>query len=78
MQLGSGIAAAVVYASSYSSASTPSLGTSIYRGYGHKKTKKKKIIVEIKSAGHGTSLEEQVKKEDVSLGIKGNCKRTVI
>ena len=36
------IALAVVYASSYSSDSAPSLGTSICRGCGPKETKKKK------------------------------------
>ena len=45
MQLGSGIAVAVVEASGYGSDSTPSLGTSMCRGSGSrkgKKTKKKK------------------------------------
>ena len=42
MQLGSGIAVAVVWAGSYSSDLTPSLGTSICRECGPKKTKKKK------------------------------------
>ena len=40
-RLGSGIAAAVVQAGSCSSDLTPSLGTSICRGCGPKKTKKK-------------------------------------
>ena len=40
--LGSGVAMAVMKASSYSSNSTPSLGTSICRGCGPKKTKDKK------------------------------------
>ena len=39
-QLGSGVA--VVRAGSYSSDSTPSLGTSMCHGYGPQKTKKKK------------------------------------
>ena len=39
--LGSGIAVAVVQAASYSSNSTPSLGTSICREYSPKMTKKK-------------------------------------
>ena len=38
MQVRSGIAVAVVYTGSYSSYSTPSLGTSICHGYGPKKT----------------------------------------
>ena len=42
MWLGSGVAVAVVWAGSYSSDSTPSLGTSICRGCSPKKTKKKK------------------------------------
>ena len=37
--LGSGVAVAVMQAGSCSSSSTPSLGTSIYYGYGPKKTK---------------------------------------
>jgi len=40
MQLGSGVAVAVVKASSCSSDSIPSLGTSICHRYGPKKTKK--------------------------------------
>ena len=39
MQLGSGVAVAVTEAGSYSSDSTPSLGTSVCHGYGPKKTK---------------------------------------
>ena len=51
-QLGSHIAMAVAQAGSYSSDSTPSLGTSIRHGYGPKKTKdqkkkKKKDVVKI-------------------------------
>ena len=42
VQLGSRVAVAVVYASSCSSNSTPSLGTSICRGYGPEMKKKKK------------------------------------
>ena len=41
-RLGSGVAVAVTQADSYSSNSTPSLGTSIYRKCSPKKTKKKK------------------------------------
>jgi len=41
-QLGSGVAVAVVYASGYSSNSTPGLETSICHGYGPKKTKKER------------------------------------
>ena len=41
MRLGSLIAVALVYASSYSSDSTPSLGTSICRGCSPRKGKKK-------------------------------------
>ena len=41
-KLGSGIAVAAVQAGSYSSDSTPSLGTSICRGFSPKKTLKKK------------------------------------
>ena len=40
--LGSGVAVAVAQTSSYSSSSTPRLGTSICRGYSPKKTKGKK------------------------------------
>ena len=42
MQLGTCVAVAVVEAGSYSSHSTPSLGTSICHGCGPKKKKKKK------------------------------------
>ena len=42
MRDGPGVAVAVVQASSYSTNSTPSLGTSICLGFGPKKTKKKK------------------------------------
>ena len=45
MRLGSGIAVAVVQASSYSSDVTPCLGTSICQGCGPKKTKIKKINI---------------------------------
>ena len=42
MQLRSAVAVAVVQAGSFGSNSTPSLGTSICRGYSPKKTPKKK------------------------------------
>ena len=42
VRLGSGVAVALVWAGGYSSNLTPSLGTSIWRGCGPKKTKKKK------------------------------------
>ena len=44
MLLGSGVAVAVAVAQagSYTSSSTPSLGTSICHGYGPRKTKRKK------------------------------------
>ena len=45
MQFGSHVAVVVVQAGSYSSDSTPGLGTSICHGCGPKKTKKKKIMV---------------------------------
>ena len=44
MQLGSSVAVAVAWASSYNSDSTPSLGISICHGCSHKKKKKKKKI----------------------------------
>ena len=44
MWLRSGIAVAVTWAGSYSSSSTPNLGTSICRGYGPKKIKQKFIF----------------------------------
>ena len=43
MRLASHIAVVVAVAGSYSSNSTPSLGTSICRGCGPKKTKKKRL-----------------------------------
>ena len=42
VQVGPGMAVAVALAGGYSSDSTPSLGVSIYHGFGPKKTKKKK------------------------------------
>ena len=43
MQLRSRVAVAVAEANGYSSDSTPGQGTSVCRGYGPKKTKKKKV-----------------------------------
>jgi len=51
MQLGSGIAVAVV--SGYSSDLTPSLGNSICLGHSPKKTKKKKKKKKKKNLSHG-------------------------
>ena len=45
MRLGSGVAVAVVHASSYSSNYNPSLGTSICHGCSPKKKQRKKKIV---------------------------------
>ena len=50
MWLRSHVAVAVVKASGYSSDLTPSLGTSIYHGYGPKKTKKEKKTNKQKNA----------------------------
>ena len=47
MRLGSQVAVALAWASSYSSDSTPSLGTSICRGSGPRNSKKKKIYIYI-------------------------------
>ena len=44
MQLGSGVAVAVMWANSYSSVLTPNLGTSICCGCGPKKEQKKKVL----------------------------------
>ena len=50
MQLGSGVAVAVGYAASQSSDWTPSLGTSMCRGFGPKKTEGKKEVKKEKTA----------------------------
>ena len=61
MQLGSPIAEAVAYAGSYSSNSTPSLGTSIYCQCGPKSKQKKKKKKKKKNRGHAEdSLSRQV------------------
>ena len=63
------VAVALVQAGSYSSNSTPSLGTSIGRGYGPKKPKKKKKkkkSLQIANAG------EDVEKREHSYTTGGN------
>ena len=50
MWLESGVAVALAWAGSYSSDLTPSLGTSIYRGYVPKRTKDKKTKTPQKTA----------------------------
>ena len=55
--LGSGVAGAVAKSGSYSSDWTPSLGTSIRRGCGPKKTKKKKKKRKFQMLFSSSSLE---------------------
>ena len=60
IQLGSGIAVAVVQTRGYSSDSTPSLGTSIYRRCCPKKTKKKKKSLQTMNVGKDVKRRESL------------------
>ena len=63
MQLGSGVAVAVVWAGGYSSNLTPSLGNSICHGYGPKKTKKERERERVRGREGGRKRKRKRKRK---------------